>query len=249
MEIKKIFEDGTVSKYLVKGTTPAFMNTLRRTIMNNTPCLAVDTIKIYENDSVIVDEMLANRLGLLPLKTDSKTYKKGNTVKLVLEATGPKTVTSKDIKSSDPKIEILDKKIPITKIAKDQKIKIEMTALMGTGYAHVKFQPAIVSYNEVPEINNEKTHANTKELVEELPKGFIEVKAGKLFLSDPYNLKFASQYENVLAKHGVEVNYSEDEFVLTIETMGQLNPKEIIELATDSLAGKFEEIEKELKKI
>ncbi|MFA5357923.1 MAG: DNA-directed RNA polymerase subunit D, partial [archaeon] len=106
MEIKKIFEDGTVSKYLVKGTTPAFMNTLRRTIMNNTPCLAVDTIKIYENDSVIVDEMLANRLGLRPLKTDSKTYKKGNTVKLVLEATGPKTVTSKDIKSSDPKIEI-----------------------------------------------------------------------------------------------------------------------------------------------
>jgi DNA-directed RNA polymerase subunit D len=249
MEVKKIFEEGNISKYLVKGTTPAFMNTLRRTIMNNTPCLAIDTVRIYDNDSVVVDEMLVNRLGLLPLKTDIKGYKKGNTVKLVLDATGPKTVTSKDIKCTDPKIEVTDKKIPITKLGKEQKLKLEMTAIMGTGYEHVKFQPAIVSYNEVPTINNEKAYSNTKELIDAAPKGLIEAKAGKLFLLDPYNIKFATQQEDLLAKHGVKLEYIEDEFVLTIENNGQLSPKEIIELATDSLAEKLEEFGKEIKKI
>ncbi len=249
MDVKKVYQDGAVTKYLVKGTTSSFMNSIRRTIIIHVPCLAVDEVNFYENDSVIFDEMLAGRLGLLPIKTDPKAYKRNDTVKLVLEKTGPGIVTSKEIKCTDPKIEILDKKIYIAKLGKEQKMKLEMTARMSSGKEHARFQPAIVSFNELPIIKNEKTISNAKELLEEAPTGSIEVKAGKVFLLDPYNIKIQNQPVDTLEKYGVKVEYEPNEFVLTIETTGQLEEKEIIESALNELSEKFSELDKEIKKL
>jgi len=249
MDIKKVYEDGNTTKFLVKNVETAFMNSLRRTIMNSVPCLAVDEVTIYENDTVTFDELLTNRLGLLPIKTDLKAYKEKDTVKLVLEKTGPGIVTSKDIKCTDPKIEILDKKIYITKLGKEQNIKMEMTARMSTGKEHARFQPAIVSYHEVPSINNNKKYSGVKEMMAELPKGTVEEKAGKLFFADPYHTKIHDQPINVLEKYGVEVEYNSNEFVLTVETTGQLTTKEVITTALDALNNKFVELAKEVKKL
>ncbi|MEI7961278.1 MAG: DNA-directed RNA polymerase subunit D [archaeon] len=248
MDIKKVHEEGSVTKYLIKGANYTFMNTLRRVIMTNVPCLAVDAVQIYENDSVVFDEMLANRLGLLPLKTDVKTYKRGDKIKLVLEKTGPCVVTSKDIKCADPKIEISDKKIPITKLGKEQNIKVEMTAVMSSGEEHVKFQPAIVSYNELMEVKNDKSY-DTKAIVIEMPKGSIEVKAGKLFFADPYNVEHQNQHLDILRKYGVEVKFSDSDFVLTIESTGQLSAKEVLESAIDEVTKKLDELEEHIKKL
>jgi DNA-directed RNA polymerase subunit D len=150
MNVKKIIEDGNLTKYLIKGTNSTMLNAIRRTIMSDVSCLAIDEITVYENDSPTFDEMLANRLGLLPIKTDLKSYKDGETTKLILEKEGPGIVTSKDIKCTDPKIEITDKKIYITKLGNEKRIKLEMTAIMKNGREHAKHQPAIIAYNEVP---------------------------------------------------------------------------------------------------
>ena len=248
MDMKKVYEDANTSKYLIKGTNYTFLNTIRRTIMINVPCLAIDEVQIYENDSPVFDEMLAHRLGLLPIKTDVKTYKNGDSVKLVLEKTGPGVVTSKDIKCTDPKIEIVDKKILITKLGKDQNLKLEMTATMKTGEAHAKHQPAIVSYNEVLEINNDKSY-DTKAIVQEMPKGSIDTKAGKLFFSDPYNTENQNQHLDILRKHGVKVDFSKTDFILTIETTGQLTAKEVLDSAVNQLNEKLDELDKEIKKL
>jgi len=248
MDVKKVYEDGAVTKYLVKGTNYTFMNTLRRTIMVNVPCLAVEDVQIYENDSPTFDEMLANRLGLLPIKTDVKTYKRGDTVKLVLEKTGPCLVTSKDIKCTDPKIEITDKKILITKLAKDQNIKLEMTATMKSGEEHAKYQPAIVSYNEVIEIKNDKSY-DTKAIVSDMPKGSVEVKAGKLFFADPYNIEHQNQHLDILRKHGANVEYSKTDFILTIEATGQLSAKEALDSAVDQMTEKLDALDEAVKKL
>jgi len=249
VDIKNVHEEAGVVKYLVKGTNYTFMNSIRRMVMSHVPCLAVETVQFYENDSVVFDEMLAHRMGLLPIKTDPKTYKKGDKVKLVLEKMGPCWVTSKDIKCTDPKIEILDKKIIITKLGKEQKIKVEMNAIMGTGTTHAKFQPAIVSYSEVPSINNEKTYANTKEILDDMPKGFIEAKAGKLFLIDPYNTSMQQHHYDLLEKHGIKMDYSNTDFILNVETTGQLTAKEVVEAALKELDAKVDEFEKEFKKL
>lgn len=250
MDIKKVYEEGNITKYLIKDTSVNFLNALRRTIITDVPCLAIEEINFYENTGIIFDEMLANRLGLLPIKTDVNSYKKGDKVKLVLETEGPCIVTTKDIKCTDPKIEILDKKIYITKLGKEQKLKLEMTAIMESGSKHAKFQPAIVSYNELPYIDNEKSNVkNIKDLVEAAPEGSVEAKAGKLFLLDPYNTKIQNQPVDVLEKYGAKLAYSNNEFVLTIESTGQLTPQELIQGAIKELNERFNEFEENLKKL
>ncbi len=247
VEIKKVYEEEGLKKYLVKGANITFMNALRRTIMRDVECLAVDTVTIYDNDSVIVDEMLSHRTAMLPIRTDVKSYKTGSEVKLVLEAEGPCTVTSKDMKSTDPKIEIIDKNIPITKLGKGKKLKIEMNAKMGSGAEHAKFQPAIVSYNQLPFIENSKKYDS--KVLKEFPNGVIEEKAGKLFLIDPYNLKLKSQHEDLMEKNGIVIDYKNDEFVLMIEETGQLTAKEVVEKAVEKLKEKVNDFEKEIKKL
>ncbi|MDD4250718.1 MAG: DNA-directed RNA polymerase subunit D [Candidatus ainarchaeum sp.] len=249
MDIKKVYEDGNLAKYLIKGVNIAMMNSLRRTIMSDVPCLAIDEVTFYENDSPLFDEMLANRLGLLPIKTDLKSYKEGESVKLILEKEGPGIVTSKDIKCTDPKIEIIDQKIYLTRLGNEKRIKMEMSAIMKNGSQHVKHQPAIISYNELPIIDNTKTHSDVTALMKELPIGSVELKAGKLFLLDPYNIKFHDQPINILEKYGINVNYSENEFILTIETTGQLTKEEIINSAVSVMDKKLEELLKEVKKL
>src|SRR3989338_7177913 len=95
MEVKVLVEKETAVKLLLKGTNAAIVNGIRRLIMADMPVLAIEDVHVYENNGVMHDEMLAHRLSLIPLKMDSKKYKAGDTVKLVLEKEGPCTVYTK----------------------------------------------------------------------------------------------------------------------------------------------------------
>ena len=119
-------------------------NAIRRSALE-IPILAIDEIEFKKNDSVLYDEVMALRLGLIPLKTE-KSFAKNIEVKLKLSAKGPCTVYSGDLKPSDPKTVVVDDKIPITKLLDGKKIKIEAVAMLGQGKEHAKWQPAVVSY-------------------------------------------------------------------------------------------------------
>ena len=137
------------------------MNAIRRVVMQDVPCFAIEDISIYENDSVMFDEFVGHRLGMLPIKSNAKGYKVGDSVKMVLEKEGPCEVFSKDIKSTDPKVEVSDKNIPLTKLGKNQRIKLEMKAVMQSGREHAKWQPAVISYQQ-----DEKDEGNFTLIVE-----------------------------------------------------------------------------------
>ena len=105
-----------------------------------------------------------------------------------------------------------------------------------------------MSYNEVMEIDNATTH-DTKALLADMPKGSVEVKAGKLFFTDPYNTTYPDQHLDILRKHGIKVTFSDSDFILTVESTGTLSPKEAIDTAVDHLTQSFCEFEEELKKV
>jgi len=54
----------------LKGVPLQYANALRRICLNGVPVFAIDTVDIIENSSVMSDEGIAHRLGLIPLKTD-----------------------------------------------------------------------------------------------------------------------------------------------------------------------------------
>jgi DNA-directed RNA polymerase subunit D len=123
--------------------------------------MAIDDIVILENSSVLYDEILAHRLGMIPLKTDLERYVLpekcdcGNPlgcqkcrVLIVLDASAhdkTRTVLSGDLVSEDREIRPVSPNIPIVKLAAGQSVKLEAYARLGRAKEHAKWQPATVS--------------------------------------------------------------------------------------------------------
>jgi len=249
VSVKKIDEKHGVARYLVKGVSTAFINAIRRSVMLHVPCLAVENVSIYENDSVIFDEFLAHRLGMLPVKTDIKGYKKGETAKMVLEKEGPCTVYSRDIKSTDPKIEVIDKNIPLIKLGKGQSVKIEMEAVMQCGEEHSKWQPAIIAYLELPKIETEKGCNLCGDCIKACPKSVLESKAKKIVLNNPVECILCGACRDACKKDAIKIEPAKDAFILSIEPIAGLSAKETIDAAVDALLEKSEQAQKLLQKI
>ncbi len=62
-------------KFIVDGIDTAFANALRRTMVSEVPTMAIEDIFYYDNTSVVPDEVLAHRIGMVPLKTDLEHYR------------------------------------------------------------------------------------------------------------------------------------------------------------------------------
>ena len=61
------------AKLLIEGVNPYFVNALRRTLLSEVPKLAIDKVTFYDNTSALFDEILAHRIGLIPIPTDPST--------------------------------------------------------------------------------------------------------------------------------------------------------------------------------
>ena len=56
-------------RFELSGTDASMANSLRRVMIAETPILAIDKVDFYENSTALPDEVLAHRLGLIPLRT------------------------------------------------------------------------------------------------------------------------------------------------------------------------------------
>jgi len=219
--------------------------------------MAIDEVEIRKNGSALFDEVLALRLGLVPLKTDLKGYKMWEGVsderpktaqyelKLTLKAKGPCTVYSSDIKSSDPKVISVFEKIPVVKLLENQEVELLATARLGQGREHTKFSPALAIYRGVPELNTTKD-SNVKEVTDKL-SDFLVKKGNALEIKDI--TKWNEAHENICEINGVEITPSKEDFIFTIESWGQLSPRDIVAKAIDIFDSKLDEFEDAVKKL
>ena len=74
MEIKKIKQIENKLIFEISEINEVEANTIRRLMITETPVMAIDEVEIQKNDSALYDEILAHRLGLVPLKTNPKSY-------------------------------------------------------------------------------------------------------------------------------------------------------------------------------
>ncbi|MEM5833161.1 MAG: DNA-directed RNA polymerase subunit D [Candidatus Aenigmatarchaeota archaeon] len=183
MEIEVIEKNRDEIKLKVKGITPGIAAIIRRVIIAEIPTMAIEWIDFYKNDSVLPDEAIAHRLGLIPLTFDKNFHTLPNKcdcegkgcvkcqVKLYLYKKGPGYVYSGDLKSSDEKVKPLYDKIPITYLNEDEELELEAIAQLGLGKEHAKWQAGNCgySYNDSEFIFNIETTSFYKpeELFEE----------------------------------------------------------------------------------
>jgi len=150
-------------------------NAIRRSA-NYIPILAVDYLEITKNDSALYDEIIAHRVGLVPLKNEDlrlpedcdceKEEGCGKcATKLKLSTSGPCTVYSTDI---SPKGSVLYK-MPITILGKDQELEFVAVAKMGRGVQHAKFSPGLIYYRYSEDLEKEDDES-FKKIVEESKK-------------------------------------------------------------------------------
>jgi DNA-directed RNA polymerase subunit D len=75
IKIKVLERTKDTIKFSVEGIKPSFANALRRIMISEVPTMAIEWVDFKKNDSAMYDEILAHRLGLIPLTYDKKAYK------------------------------------------------------------------------------------------------------------------------------------------------------------------------------
>jgi|TARA_B100001167_G_scaffold86111_1_gene51906 DNA-directed RNA polymerase subunit D len=135
----------------IKGVPLQYVNALRRICLNGVPIYAVESVDMLENSSVLADEGIAHRIGLIPLKTDLSASKDGNEndkIMLTLDSgvsDETRTILSGDLKSQDNNVVPTSNNIPIVTLAPGQSIKFEAYARLGKGTEHARWNSANVA--------------------------------------------------------------------------------------------------------
>lgn len=149
-ELKEKTEDRI--EFNVSGIDNSIANALRKIIISEVPVLAIEDVTYYQNTSVMNDEVLGHRLGLIPLKTDLAGPE---AVTITLKTSGPGTIYAKELKVAETDVKGSDlesepiavyEKMPVIKLTEHQSIEMEANAVVGKGKEHIKWQAGTASY-------------------------------------------------------------------------------------------------------
>jgi len=176
VKTKIIEESDEKIRILLTDTDRAFVNSIRRSLISDTPKMAIDTVRfematiemddeVWETNGPLPDEMIAQRLAMLPIPTrhDEFYFQDScpNCSELVVEDRGcplctmlftcktfgteeGRMVTAGDMNflgEDDLSIPEKYRSIPITKLFRGQMIEFYATAVMGRGRDHAKWSP------------------------------------------------------------------------------------------------------------
>lgn len=235
--------------FVLSNVDLALANSLRRVMISEIPTLAIDSVEIETNTSVLADEFLAHRLGLIPLQSmdvDRLLYSRDCTcddycnkcsVELELRARaddqGTLSVYSKDlyIVSQNTHLNIgqpiitddAQNGVLICRLRKDQELMIRCIAKKGISKEHAKWSPcAAIGFEYDPW--NKLKHTDywyEEDIDEEWPRS---VNAD---YEDPPNPEEPFDYK-------AEPN----KFYVNVETVGSLTPDQVVLRGIDELQRK-----------
>ncbi len=260
LEIRKL--EGSEMEFVLHDSSPAFANAIRRVAMHEVPVMAVDEVEFKVNDSAMYDEILAHRLGMIPLRTPLKGYnlpgecgcREGRcpkcSVDLTLKREGPTTVMSGDLKSSDDDVVLVSGSIPLLKLDKGQRLELTAIARLGFGKDNAKWQAGVMAYKYMPVLEFDEKACNAcGECVKACPKAIIEIVDGKVRVKDLTLCTMCKACAEACSPKAAKVSGDPTKLIFRIESSGTLPPEQILLRATEALGNKFEEFSKLAKKL
>jgi DNA-directed RNA polymerase subunit D len=256
MDIKIVNNVGGSLSFILKDADVSVANAFRRVMLTEVPILAIDEVEFYDNTSSLYDEVLAHRVGLVPVVTDLSVLnfrenckcKDGCPscqVELSLKKSGPATVYSHDIKSTSKNLTTVPG-IPLVKLGKNQSIDLKAIAVLGTSHKHAKWQPAVVGYKYYPLIEISDKCNQCGACVDACPKNILVIKKDKLKVTDVKKCILCRACTEACDAGEISIKGDENRFIYEIETTGSLKPTEIFTNACDILIEKAEELASKL---
>ena len=263
MEIEILEMEEMKAKFILKNSSPAMANALRRTMLTDIPKMAIDKVefhlgpimvddKEYESVTPLFDEIVAHRLGMIPVPTDYVlfTFQEGCvcggegcpscTIMYSLNKIGPCTVLSGDMMPlGNPDLAVKDQFIPIAELTDGQAVLIYATAVMGTARKHAKWQAAFgVGYKYLPKVSVDEKKADTTDALKCMnvcSRGVFEVKKGKLKVKDSLNCAMCGECE-VVSRGAVAVDADDANFYFKYETDGSLTAQQVLDKTMEILS-------------
>ena len=239
-DVEFVEREDRETRFLVRGVTPAFANGIRRAMIADVPTMAIDTVRFVENSSVMFDEQLALRLGLVPLTTPPEgEFDEDDVVTLSIDVEGPGTAYSGDLVSSDDLVQPADENVPIIDLKDGQRLEAEADATIDRGKNHAKHQGGVaVGYR----------HLQRVEVVGDLPEfEEPETQIVRGVIQDGDELVPTSEFDHDLSKRypgkELEVEDVPNAFVFHVETDGSFTVDELVTRAADTIEARATELE------
>jgi DNA-directed RNA polymerase subunit D len=269
----------TRCSFSVDGVRPDMVNALRRTLIADVPKMSIDEVEFhmgpirdeegneYDSNSALFDEMIAHRLGMVPIPTDLDHFTFRDTCECngagcphctiiyVLNKKGPCTVYSGDLQPlGDITLKIKEELIPIVKLKEKQALLIYATAVLGKGSTHAKWQPVtICGYKYYPKINIKKDCCyNPEECAASCPRGVLGIEKDKVVVKDIescdlcMNCVEKCESNDGSGEPAIQVEGMDDKFVFTFETDGSIPAKDALNYALTMLEAKYEDLREQV---
>ncbi len=241
------------ARFLVRPITPAFANGIRRAMIADVPTFSIDTVRVIENSSVMFDEQIGHRLGLVPLTTPPGEFEEGEEVTLSLDVEGPETAYSGDLVSADGMVGPADGNIPIIDLKKSQRLEVEADAVLDTGREHAKHQGGVaVGYRHLQRVEVVGEKGEFADDEPHILRGVIEEQEaehavgaggetpenGELVPTGRFDHDLTNRYPG----KDLEVHDVENAFVFDVETDGSFDVDDLVVRAIDSLEARANEL-------
>ncbi|KZX11592.1 DNA-directed RNA polymerase subunit D [Methanobrevibacter filiformis] len=259
MKIEVKEKNGDEIVFIIHDADVPFVNAIRRIAMMEIPKIAIEDVNIIKNDSAMFNEVLAHRLGLVPLVSDNEAieglvidgecdcddYCPKCSVSFSIVENGPGTVYSKDLTSTDSKIKPVHDTIPLFKLKEDQEVELEAVAKVGLGLEHAKWIPTTVcAYKQYPDISFDPEKEVFPEVVEACPRNILKrnKKTKKVTVQNIENCSMCGSCVRASENNAINVGFKENTFIFRIETDGSIPPEEVLLNACDVLNEKADKI-------
>jgi len=264
------------AEIIFSDVEPHLLNAFRRALMVDVPKMAIDKVEIhlgaisdengktYESTTPLFDEIIAHRLGMVPVPTDGEALLGGHLkpeaecdcsgtgcqncqVMYSLNKRGPSTVYSGDLEPlGDEKLKTKDAKIPIVKLTEDEGILIYAIAHLGTGDMHARWQAVhAAGYRPIPKITINKKVNDPEKVMGSCPRDVFEISKKTLKVKNPEACILCRTCENedIGGKGNIIVDANTSRYFFKFETDGAVDPKSAIIYALRVLEARYNDFQ------
>nr|XP_048699522.1 DNA-directed RNA polymerases I and III subunit RPAC1 isoform X4 [Caretta caretta] len=236
--------DESTLEFDMVGIDAAIANAFRRILLAEVPTMAVEKVFVYNNTSIVQDEILAHRLGLVPIRADPRLFEYKNQV-YSKHITWVPLGNQADL-FPDADLRPVHDDILIAQLRPGQEIDVLMHCVKGIGKDHAKFSPvATASYRLLPDIT--LLQPIEGEAAETLKKcfspGVIEIQniKGKK-VARVANARMDTFSREIFRhddlKNFVRLARVRDHYIFSVESTGVLPPDVLVSEAIKVLIGK-----------